>query len=241
MRIISNFHDYYDSFSDKESYTIFNRHLQEYSGRTIKERLPVIETPMSKYFKKHAYLKENQTLSFLQPYFNKKIDYPFANVYAFHVLVGKKVYAGILTYKVKEGNSFLYTVEEVMQVFEKYPQLLKTYDLKKATIKQIEEEVVEFFKPTIKEEHAIDLCRHYNSPILLTYKNRWKSYTLLCINPCLKEYNFQRVLDPFTVYQEISQFYETFLVTEKEVPVQINDKDKIRQHGFDLKTSFRNM
>ena len=58
------------------------------------------------------------------------------------------------------------------------------------------------------------------------------------INPRLKDYGFDRIKDSFTAFQEISMYLSNILVEQKEVAV-IEDKYRIEQHGFDLKTSFR--
>ncbi len=58
------------------------------------------------------------------------------------------------------------------------------------------------------------------------------------LNPRLKDYGFDRVKDSFTTFQEISMYLSNILVEQKEVAV-IEDKYRIEQHGFDLKTSFR--
>ena len=58
------------------------------------------------------------------------------------------------------------------------------------------------------------------------------------INPKLKDYGFDRIKDSFTAFQEISMYLSNILVEQKEIAV-IEDKFRIEQHGFDLKTSFR--
>ncbi len=58
------------------------------------------------------------------------------------------------------------------------------------------------------------------------------------INPKLKDLQFYKVFDAFTAFQEISMFLGGVLgVGEKEI-IEIEDKYKIGQHGFD-KWSFR--
>ena len=58
------------------------------------------------------------------------------------------------------------------------------------------------------------------------------------INPSLKTYNFQEVIDPFTLYQEI-EMYLGGVLGNKEVIPEMADKDKVVSHGFDPKWSFR--
>ena len=65
-----------------------------------------------------------------------------------------------------------------------------------------------------------------------------KSNSNLIVNPVLKEYEFYKVVDAFAAFQEISMFIGGVLgIGEKEM-IEVEDKYKIGQHGFD-KWSFR--
>jgi hypothetical protein len=56
-------------------------------------------------------------------------------------------------------------------------------------------------------------------------------------DPCLKNINFQRIIDPYTAYQELSMWVGGILPQSKEIQ-DIPDKYKIEQHGFN-EWSFR--
>lgn len=59
------------------------------------------------------------------------------------------------------------------------------------------------------------------------------------INPCLREFEFYRVKDPYTAFQEISQFIGGVLGSSgKEIP-QMTDEDMQQIKGFDHPYSFR--
>ena len=58
------------------------------------------------------------------------------------------------------------------------------------------------------------------------------------LNPKLKTYEFYRVKDANTAFQEISMYLSNILVEQKQVAA-VEDKYRIEQHGFDSKTSFR--
>jgi hypothetical protein len=60
------------------------------------------------------------------------------------------------------------------------------------------------------------------------------------LNPVLKDVEFYKVLDSFTAYQELDMFISGTLPQSTAMPIEIADKDKIPQHGFD-KWSFRKM
>ncbi len=58
------------------------------------------------------------------------------------------------------------------------------------------------------------------------------------INSKLKKYQFDRIKDANTAFQEISMYLSNILVEQKEIAV-VEDIYRIEQHGFDIKTSFR--
>jgi hypothetical protein len=58
------------------------------------------------------------------------------------------------------------------------------------------------------------------------------------LNPCLKDFGFERIKDAFAAFQEISMYLANILVEQKEI-ASVDDRHRIEQHGFDLKRSFR--
>lgn len=58
------------------------------------------------------------------------------------------------------------------------------------------------------------------------------------INPILKEYEFYKVFDSYTAFQEIQMFITGVLGNKEKEIIEIEDKYKIKQHGFN-KWSFR--
>ena len=76
----------------------------------------------------------------------------------------------------------------------------------------------------------------YDRKYIKSYRHRDDSRFI--VNPILSDYEFYRVFDSFTAFQEISMFMGGVLgAGEKEI-VEVADKYKIGQHGFD-KWSFR--
>ena len=96
------------------------------------------------------------------------------------------------------------------------------------------------FTNYFKNQHIISLDWHrrYNSPIISWYKN-YNNQIIQQVNPSLKEYGFQRLIDPYTAHQEIEMFLSSTLATEKN-PIPKRTQELIRDaHSFD-KNSFRN-
>lgn len=94
--------------------------------------------------------------------------------------------------------------------------------------------------------NPMDLFREYKTPVFVYdshYKrssidSNWRDSSRFIINPILKEYEFYKVFDPFTTFQEIQMFISGVLGTGEKEIIEVEDKYKIGQHGFD-KWSFR--
>lgn len=86
------------------------------------------------------------------------------------------------------------------------------------------------------EQECLKYHLKYNSPIILIERSSYQ--TILRINPQLKKWHFQKVVDPYTAFQEIDMFRNSALKANERPMVSISDKDKIHKHGFD-KWSFR--
>lgn len=66
-------------------------------------------------------------------------------------------------------------------------------------------------------------------------KFKWK----IVLNPCLKDYMFYRVFDPYTAFQEIEMFMNNQIVRPDDPPIDpVPDRIKAESHGFN-KFSFR--
>lgn len=95
--------------------------------------------------------------------------------------------------------------------------------------------------------NSMDIFRELKAPIFLydgdydrKYINSYRHRTdeRFIVNPILSDYEFYKVFDSFRAFQEIQMFMGGVLgMGEKEI-VEVADKYKIGQHGFD-KWSFR--
>jgi hypothetical protein len=60
------------------------------------------------------------------------------------------------------------------------------------------------------------------------------------LNPSLGEIKFSKIFDSISTFQEIQMFISGVLGTGSPTTLEINDKEKIKQYGYDPKWSFRN-
>lgn len=56
---------------------------------------------------------------------------------------------------------------------------------------------------------------------------------ILELNPCLSDYGFQKVKDPYTAYQEIAQYISGVIGIKSPETIDISDEDKLWEKGFD--------
>lgn len=94
--------------------------------------------------------------------------------------------------------------------------------------KNKEPQILEFVNTLLKFQFQ------YKSPIV--HANAFEKK--IEINARLSEVEFQKVIDPYQMYQKIETFLANDLAQELNPPVKIEDKYKIPAHGFD-KWSFR--
>jgi hypothetical protein len=79
----------------------------------------------------------------------------------------------------------------------------------------------------------LDLHRAVASPIIHVTN-------IIETNVNLKDLQFQRMVDPYTAFQEISMFIGGVLGSPEKEVTELTEKDRIQQHGFN-KWSFRKL
>jgi hypothetical protein len=112
------------------------------------------------------------------------------------------------------------------------------------------------YQRQVNKIDAEALHRQFDSPIiLLTLSGGWPESQLryqdsagvlrhqvtVSRNVSLKDLGFQKVKDAFTAYQEIDSYLSGVLGVQVNPTVEISDTHRLEGHGFDKVTSFRNM
>lgn len=131
-----------------------------------------------------------------------------------------------------EYKGKIYYGEEIESILDK-KDIYNISELK-TTYKNAVFGISEFWRSTPAIHLSkTDLNDKYNCPIIIgpLYDSPDQRY----LNPRLSDYEFGRIIDPTTMYYNLS----TFLAREKVIEDKMSDKEKIVSHGFDLKTSFR--
>ena len=97
-----------------------------------------------------------------------------------------------------------------------------------------------------RADKALDeLSRKVGQPVyVINGVHRWKSEDNISIDikiPILKDLGIASLIDSQTLFQEIYTYMMNVIRESPDLapPVKISDKDRLVQHGFDLKQSFR--
>lgn len=230
MLIISKFHDYYDTAS----------------GLGIDKTIQYKRT-------EEKFVKQNLELNISRIYQDGKTLYQsktYPETYYELIIVGfcGKTYVGyeILTVTKPKYNTFN-PVEEITYLYgeEAMDFVLSKHNLKKD--KEVKNHINELLFKYHNKPNFNELFFKYNTPIFVMkdiegynwWSNGKATATQITYNAKLKNYEFVKVFDPFTAFQEIQMYVGGVLGgTEKDITV-IAEKYRKSQQGMD-KWSFRN-
>ena len=236
MYIISKNKDYYDGVAGStgiDKTIVYERYPVEIDNQI---KMPKIFHHKNTW----QYRYDNQFLNIRYSELDSKKSKKYNNVHSFIVGFCGKLYL---------GWKFHYTVKADRLGLEKIKtDIVYGYDNAKKYLREKHwkhnlEDDVNF----IKSYDPINIFREINAPVFiydnesnLNFSNNGQllNYGLLIINPLLKDYEFYKVVDTFQAFQEIQMFLGGVLGRGEKEIIQVADKYKIEQHGFD-KWSFR--
>lgn len=247
MKIISNFKDYYDhslGYIDQEGEDIYLRKTSEEVGRDI------FEIPLSNAVRK-GYYYDNHILSSSWFSISSSTLTEKFNIQCAVILVCGKAYPALIRYRYKtiDDVNSKYIIEDVfynekkfLSAYEEFKVANKLndsprwkYDSSETTATKAEK----FFKIS-SGESLVDYCVDKNIVVgMVSIESRLSRQYNLTRNPCLSDLRFQKVMDGHLLYQEINMFLGRMANPSNNM-VEISEKDRIVQHGFD-KWSFRKM
>lgn len=161
-----------------------------------------------------------------------------------YILVAGKLYGGIKAWNKdsngKEYNTIIWTKEDLEKYdaqFSIWSKAIRTGQFKKYDIKKEKKNYESALK--VLEVKGDDILSNWaieNNIVIAVCGNHTKDKTAEIeqwsdINPLLKDYEFQKILDPYSCYQELDMFISNLAINE--VIPEMADKDKIASHGFD--------
>jgi len=222
--------DYYDGVVGTmgvDKTLVYNRQIIEIE----KENLP-------------RFFKNRKSSNYRSDYFNRgsilikdSTDYDYYS--SFIIGFCGKLYTGWKLYKISDSRynselniDYSYDLEYMKTILksQSLDDLVENYDYMK------NHDVVEIFRQFNTPVFVYDV--DFSRSLLNKSVYRIGGQTKFIINPLLKDYQFYKVFDAFQAFQEIQMFLGGVLGRGEKEIIEVADKYKIAQHGFD-KWSFR--
>jgi hypothetical protein len=235
MRIISPFKDYYDNslgYVEVDGEDIYIRKTECDESKDYSFALENVNNSRSGEFYKTPMLWRNYSIE--PPSIVDRFG-----ISAMYVVVCGKIYP-CLVQKKYPGDCLdvFYTPEAYFKARNDFIVSKKINTQQRSWEERIEKMVEKFFSAEAKESFT-DWCVENKIITAILFAPSVKRSVILEVNPKLSDYKFQKKMDGHILYQEINMFLGRLCSPEK-VPVELTEKERINQHGFD-KWSFRKM
>ena len=179
-----------------------------------------------------------KTIELKEEYFLKVIPtIDHHGIFAFPFVIGfcGNLYCGYQLRPAYADNTICtYNKQEVLDFFKEFKKYYRKMWRRDAYFWREKETFDNFFQLHGREN---DLFMQKHVPVFVErydYCNR-----KFIINPSLKEFEFYKICDTFTAFQEIHMFLSGVLGAPEKPIIEISEKDKVVSKGFD-KWSFRN-
>lgn len=237
MKILSNFHDYYDSVMslDQDRSIVYNR-KKEHVWSEID------------FFNEE---KRCHHYQYLKPHDKKRYKYWLnrnyavaddgrATTYLEQMTKHKICFCGKVYTVIESNGVYCYNIEELDgRVAQFGKKEVEKFNEKNEYSWRTRANCRKELAYNGEESVAIEYMQHLPLPIVSTINEDhvWQD-TNVCLHPFLKGFQFYKVRDINSAYQELSQFMSNVAFPNKPIP-DVSDRDMIVAKGFDLKTSFR--
>lgn len=229
MRIISNFHDYYDSVQKygQDKSIVYLRKNQELDLEEVKRNFPgKYDDLFNMKFYEWSRCGELDVTYFKLLFFCGVI-YPIVelNRYKFNVFGSQNTLFRIFKFEDVEQTMRNEFEEKVIQQYFKNGWMTDF----------CEENMRKFY--SLKLKHC-DLNVDLKCPIVLLSVNDNRNRKLE-LNPSLKDIQFYKEVETGLAFQQIESFVGGVLTSSPVSMVKINEKTRLEKRGFDSKLSFR--
>tara|TARA_R110000823_G_scaffold101636_10_gene218348 strand:+ start:2150 stop:2950 length:801 start_codon:yes stop_codon:yes gene_type:complete len=262
MRIISKYHDYYDSASayGQDLTLVYARNTEQFNLQTVYRSSDQVDSPLERNDASIEGLKNkiedttgnrwNTTLHVGMSFTEISESNSFLLLFCGKVYVGfefvpydtRRLRKSELPKYKKKSKDFCYNIGHLDKLIHdtNHKSLISnwtdpTHSKYTWNAKDYRHMYERRFNIDFgNNQYAMDLHQQLNCPTILLSDD----FRVMTLNPCLKNIGFQRVLDSFTTFQELSMFVGGVLPRNTNEMVEISNEDKIHKAGFN-KQSFR--
>jgi len=239
MLIISKFNDYYDSalgVAGVDKTVVYRRKTKEIDANDWMLRVNWFPELTTRYTWHSGSYMDYQT-DFVARLRGQQFKQYHLKVF----IIGfcGKVYKGVRLSSDITDSSYrgtyhycLYTlVKEMGRLSISFKDAdVNVFDFETVECKQMTEDKIISFISTGEKEYT-----HHRNRLDVWTDSKNKAY----LNPVLKDYQFYRIVDTYTAFQEISMYISGVIGTGEKETITISDEDMRDAKGFD-KYSFKN-
>jgi len=227
VKIISNFHDYYDTISKDgiDNSIIYLRYTKKHN---IEPHFTYLYNIIINMLNCSDSTIIKPTICYIKAPNNFSEPYSYKPIYILFCGIIKIMFAKVkMNYR--DFIADYITPLQMKDIAKEYDNYLK--------LKRINKRITTIDKYNLYmsiDNKKIDIMNKTNFPIIILIPE-----VQCIINPCLKDFNFHKIMDPYTTFQEIQMYISGVLQTEDKVtPWPVSDKIKSESKGFN-KFSFR--
>lgn len=237
MRIISKYHDFYDGAMahGQDQTVVFTRHTEKLEVTSaMKQRFAMPQVFFLRGNKKHKMLMGFVAIAFCGKTYRAIEVQIFDSTSESNLIEPSDPIAVKYCYDVDTLREFLAGYKFEINMDESWMRNIEK-DVGAYLSRQGTDDNQEWLI-----ENKIAIMIYFNHETWRGGRFQKRPEDSAVQNPVLKDVEFYKVLDSFTAYQELDMFISGTLPQSTAMPIEIADKDKIPQHGFD-KWSFRKM
>ena len=224
MRIISNFHDFYD-IGQKLGY----------DSTLIMFRKEQPTDQFNKWIKKFNISQFDEiNYKFCDRLKISKANNKITSIKQYYIIVVGKVYPLVIL----NEKEFFYNIDSLDTVLKEYSyNLFNKYNKYRYSLHT---KLYNFFNNDFVKKDWTEYCLLNKLPIVsIEYSEFFNEPFIVTSYPNLSKLGFHKIFHPHTLYQELGMFMGNIAAPDL-CPVNLSEKDRIVQHGFD-KWSFRKM
>lgn len=240
MRIVSKFSDYYDSVMGygQDLTTTFVRKAEE-----VPKDSPLVNVLSSRdQFNRVGHMASRHPV----PVEKCKLPYKWMSAHTFRVYFCGKTYRGVrVCFDEKKDffapsykDHYAYDFEDLSQFLQTHGLLVK--DICRGYFSREHEALknLQFFLEKQGTDELMEQLIKHRVVIARYTDSRWNADGRYWAehwetNGSLAEVKFFKVVDPYTAFQELDMYLSGVLGQQAREVVNISDKDRIHQRGFD--------
>lgn len=234
MKIISSYNDYYDiglAYETNDNQIVYLREPIDFKIFHNGKYPPLVENVKNIFYKALKIdrwewrFKDSLSYGF-------EIDTHKYKIYhcAFRIVFCGKIYSMIELKLIKKRENYSTNTFRFYD-FESYQKFLDEYKIEFYDNK-VKQTAENFFGVQIKRDEITFLIENKITNFVISDEH-------ITFNAKLADYDFYKVFDPYSAYQELTSWLGGVLAYPQNIMIEVEDKSKIEKHGFDKKYGFR--